>query len=102
MSTDAKREGNARYLAKFKPLTLRFLPEDLESIKAAAAAAGESVAGYIRRALDDRMHGGTISPEATELARKAAEANGEELRAWIGRAITETAQRDEYARLLKR
>lgn len=102
MSTEAKRTWNREYLKQFKQVSLRFLPDQLEAVKAAADKAGESVAGYITKALDDRMNGGTISPEATEQARKAAEASGEDLRAWIGRAIKETAQRDEFGRLLRR
>ena len=102
MSTEAKRTWNREYLKQFKQVSLRFLPDQLEAVKAAADKAGESVAGYITKALDDRMHGGTISPEATEQARKAAEASGEDLRAWIGRAIKETAERDEFGRMLRR
>lgn len=102
MSTDAKRAWNAQYLKQFKQVSLRFLPEELEAVKAAAAAAGESVAGYITKATADRMHGGTISPEAIEQARAAAEASGEDLRTWIGRAIRDTAERDELVRKLRR
>ena len=43
MSSDAKRAGNARYLAKLK------------TIQQAAAAAGESVNGYILAAVDARL-----------------------------------------------
>lgn len=102
MSTEAKRTWNREYLKQFKQVSLRFTPKKMEAVKAAADKAGEPVAKYITKALDDRMHGGTISPEATEQARKAAEASGEDLRAWIGRAIKETAQRDEFGRMLRR
>lgn len=102
MSTEAKRTWNREYLKQFKQVSLRFKPEQMEAVKAAADKAGESVAKYITNALDDRMNGGTISPEAMEQARKAAEASGEDLRAWIGRAIKDTAQRDEFGRMLRR
>lgn len=55
MSTDAKRAGNARYLAKLKTVTVRMQPETAETIQQAAAAAGESVNGYILAAVDERM-----------------------------------------------
>ena len=52
MSSDAKRAGNARYLAKLKTITVRMQPETAETIQQAAAAAGESVNGYILAAVD--------------------------------------------------
>lgn len=56
MSSDAKRAGNARYLAKLKTITVRMQPETAETIQqAAAAAAGESVNGYILAAVDARL-----------------------------------------------
>lgn len=55
MSTDAKRAGNARYLAKLKTITVRMQPDTAETIQQAAAAAGESVNGYILAAIDERM-----------------------------------------------
>jgi uncharacterized protein (DUF1778 family) len=55
MSSDAKRAGNARYLAKLKTITVRMQPETAETIQQAAAAAGESVNGYILAAVDARM-----------------------------------------------
>ena len=55
MSTDAKRAGNARYLAKFKTVATRIPQEEYEQVKNAAARAGESVAGYIVNATRERM-----------------------------------------------
>lgn len=60
MSTDEKRAWNAKYLKKFKQVSLRFLPEDLEKIKKAAESAGESTAGYITKALQERMNGENV------------------------------------------
>ena len=42
MSSDAKRAGNARYLAKLKTITVRMQPETAETIQQAAAAAGKA------------------------------------------------------------
>ncbi|MCD8144009.1 MAG: RNA 3'-terminal phosphate cyclase [Oscillospiraceae bacterium] len=56
MATKAKLEGNARYLAKFKTVTIRFHPEELSAVKAAAAkATGGSVQGYILQAVREKM-----------------------------------------------
>lgn len=66
MSSDAKRAGNARYLAKLKTITVRMQPETAETIQQAAAAAGESMNGYILAAVDERMqrenHGNPQNP----------------------------------------
>lgn len=103
MSTDAKRAWNAQYLKQFKQVSLRFLPEDLEKVKAAAAAAGEGVAPYILRALDDRMEGrGGLPDDLRKKAQEGASAAGEDVMQWLGRAIDDTAARDKLARLLKR
>lgn len=55
MSTDAKRAGNARYLAKMKTLTIRVKPEEYAIIQDAASRTGDSVQGYFLRAVRDRM-----------------------------------------------
>lgn len=55
MSTDAKRAGNARYLAKMKTLTIRMKPEEYVTIQAAANRTGDSVQGYILQAIRTRI-----------------------------------------------
>lgn len=56
MSTDAKRAGNARYLATLKTVTVRMKPEEYSKIKAAAdRQTGGSVQGYILTATRERM-----------------------------------------------
>ena len=55
MSTDAKRAGNARYLAKLKTITVRMQPETAETLQRAATSAGESVNAYIVGAVAQRM-----------------------------------------------
>lgn len=54
MSTDAKRAANARYLSKFKAVSVRLNQEDAETIQRAADAAGESLSGYIVSAAKSR------------------------------------------------
>ena len=51
----ARREGNDRYNAKCDAITLRPLKPKGEAIRQAARAAGESLQGYILKAIDDRM-----------------------------------------------
>ena len=65
MSTDAKRAGNARYLAKLKTITVRMQPEIAGTIQQAAQAAGESVNAYILEAVRRRMEqeGRTAEPK---------------------------------------
>lgn len=55
MSTEAKRAGNARQLEKLGRIDLRPYKEEAEQIKAAAAAAGQSMSAYILQAVRERM-----------------------------------------------
>ena len=56
MATKAHLEGNARYLATMKTISLRMKPEEHEAIKAAAEHKnGGSVQGYILQAVRERM-----------------------------------------------
>lgn len=55
MSSDAKRASNARYLAKFKTVSVRFTQTDAVAVQSAADAAGESLNAYIVGAVAQRM-----------------------------------------------
>ena len=55
MSSDAKRASNARYLSKFKTVSVRFAQPDATAVQAAADAAGESLNAYIVGAVAQRM-----------------------------------------------
>lgn len=55
MSTDAKRQGNARHVAKLDLLKVQPYKAEGEAIRAAAASAGQSVQGYILQAVRERM-----------------------------------------------
>lgn len=55
MSTQAKLEGNARHAAKLDRIVIQPYKEEGERIRAAAAAAGQSVQGYILDAVRTRM-----------------------------------------------
>ncbi|MCD7743416.1 MAG: hypothetical protein LUH13_03900 [Oscillospiraceae bacterium] len=51
----AKRAGNDRYNAKCDPIQIRPLKADGAQVRAAAAAAGQSLQAYIMQACRERM-----------------------------------------------
>jgi uncharacterized protein (DUF1778 family) len=55
MYTDKKKISNARYLSKFKNISVRVTEEEKLRIEAAAAQRGESVAGFILAAIRKRI-----------------------------------------------
>ena len=55
MSTEAKRAGNARHREKLDRIYIQPPKEEGAKIRQAAAAAGQSVQGYILEAVRDRM-----------------------------------------------
>ena len=88
----------------------------LDEIKAAAAAQGESVNGFINRAIDSQMEqdsysgpleapqgagGIPASPSTLKAAREAAEAAGEALPDFVERAVDTQAKRDKLSRKMK-
>ncbi len=55
MATKAKLEGNARYLAKFKTVSVRIPQSEWGSVASAAANAGQAISAYILQAVRERM-----------------------------------------------
>ena len=55
MVTDAKRRANDAYNAKCDYISIRPNKEDGAQIRAAAAAAGQSLQGYILQAVREKM-----------------------------------------------
>ncbi|MCF2680657.1 hypothetical protein JQM69_08115 [Faecalicatena contorta] len=54
--TDQRKESMYKYAkAKLKRIPLDVQKEKYEEIKTAATAAGETVNGYIKKAIDERM-----------------------------------------------
>lgn len=53
--SDKKKESNARYTEKCDYINIRPLKPEGAEIRAAAAAAGQSLQGYILQAVRDRM-----------------------------------------------
>ena len=65
MSTEAKRACNARYQNKLDRISIQPPKEEGAKIRQAAAAAGQSVQGYILEAVRDRM-GRDVDKEDTD------------------------------------
>ena len=85
-----------------------------DEIQSFAAQTGESVNGFINRAIGEAMgnaprepaetHGGggaILSPETLAAAQEAAQKAGETVPAFIGRAVTTQAQRDRVTQGLR-
>lgn len=119
--TEAKKRGNRKWdAANLDRLSIAVPKGRKEAIKAHAEAQGESVNGFIGRAIEETMErdkGGPgaaappwegappredlLSPEAIQEARKAAESAGETVPAFLERAVTTQAQRDAFAKALE-
>ena len=103
--------------ANYDKTTLRMPKGQLEPIRAAAEASGQSVNAYIMAAIDAEMRGQhasmpqpdplqraeglNLTPEDQARAEKAAEAEALDLGAWISRTIKETASREALTREVK-
>lgn len=53
--SENKKASNARYTAKCDFINIRPLKEQGQRIRAAAAASGQSLQGYILQAVEERM-----------------------------------------------
>lgn len=56
MYNEKKKASNAKYLSKFKNISVRVTEEEKAGIDEAAAARGESLAGFILAAIRERMN----------------------------------------------
>ena len=85
-----------------------------EEIQAFAAQTGESVNGFINRAIGEAMGestqqpagapqgmGAILTPAALKVAQEAAQRAGETVPAFVGRAIETQAQRDKVIQAMK-
>lgn len=104
--SDAHKRASYKYNNGRDNIMIRPTKEEGEQIRAAAAAAGQSVQTYILGRISGRGDAPAdpqyITPEALNQATQAAQAAGEELDAWIARAISDTAARDQTMRKLIR
>lgn len=111
--TTARKKANAKYEAKAYDKTLVRLPKGrLDEIRAHIEPAGESLNGFIGRAINEAMArdgagglqeaagaaagagGISLSPDALEAAQQAAERTGEAPAVFVARAIAAQAKRD--------
>lgn len=54
--TEAQRRANDKYIKEnYQKLSISYPREYCEAVKAAAKEAGESLAGYVKKAIDTRM-----------------------------------------------
>lgn len=66
MLTDAKRKANEKYIAKsYKQIAVRWPNDFCARLHSAVEASGESLAGYMRKAIETRMdaEGIPVPPE---------------------------------------
>ena len=61
--TDAQARANKKYLDKLAEVKVRMPPEKRETIQAHAQARGESVNGFINRAIDNQMERDTAAED---------------------------------------
>ena len=115
----AQLKATAKYEAKAYDKTLIRLPKGrLDEIRAHIEPAGESLNGFIGRAIVETMErdsadgpqeatgqpagagGISLSPDALETAQAAAEATGEAPAEFVARAVQTQAERDKAFRKL--
>lgn len=88
MATKAKLEGNARYLAKMKTISLRMPPELHEKIsQAAQLSTNGSVQGYILHAVREQLSADAAGENLVRISKEDAEAyakaNNQTLEEWL-------------------
>lgn len=64
--SEARRRGNDKYNAKCDRIIIQPLKAKGTAIRQAAQTAGESLQGYILKAIDDRMQADEQAEEQTE------------------------------------
>ena len=111
--TTARKKANAKYEAKAYDKTLIRLPKGRrDEIRAHIEPAGESLNGFIGRAIVETMErdgaggpqeaagaaagagGISLSPDTLESAQQAAERTGEAVGEFLARAVETQAKRD--------
>ena len=112
--TTARKKANAKYEAKAYDKTLVRLPKGrLDEIRAHIEPAGESLNGFIGRAINEAMArdgaggpqeaagaaagagGISLSPDTLESAQQAAERTGEAVGEFLARAVETQVKRDK-------
>ena len=68
--TNARKEANKRYMENFVEIKVRTTPQHRETIKAHAEARGESVNGFIGRAINETMERDNSQPSPSSTPDK--------------------------------
>ena len=106
--TEAQKKAQRKYMENISTIQIRTTADRRDAIKAHAEARGESVNGFINRAISETMERDTggpqeatgpgvvsLPPEALDTAQRAAEAVGEDLPQFVTRAIESRAKLDK-------
>ena len=113
--TEARRRANEKYNAKtYEEIKVRVHKGQKDIIKAHAEKNGESVNGFINRAIGEAMgespqqpagasqgEGAILTPAALKTAQEAAQRAGETVPAFVGRAVETQAQRDKVMQAMR-
>ena len=111
----AQQNATNKWIAKvYDRINLTVPKGRKEEIQAFAAQTGESVNGFINRAIGEAMGespqqpagapqgmGAILTPAALKTAQEAAQRAGETVPAFVGRAIETQAQRDRVIQAMK-
>lgn len=113
--SEAQKKANQKWdSANLDRLSLAMPKGAKEAVKAFAAAHGESVNGFINRAINEAMTGtqnishdgdknagAILTPVALKTAQEAAQRAGEAVPVFIERAVETQAQRDKLTQSMK-
>ncbi len=114
-ASKAQQKAQNKWIAKaYDRINLTVPKGRKDEIQSFAAQTGESVNGFINRAIGEAMGnapqepaeahgvgGAILSPETLAAAQEAAQKAGETVPAFIGRAVTTQAQRDRVTQGLR-
>lgn len=112
--TEARKEGNRKWDAANLDRVSIAMPKGMkDTVKAAAAVAGESMNQYIIGATEQRINGlqqpagapqgegAILTPASLKTAQEAAQRAGETVPAFVGRAVETQAQRDKVMQAMR-
>ena len=98
-----KWQSNAGHLAKLGRIVLQPYKDEADAIRAAAAAAGQSLQGYCLEAVRQRMAedspgGATVCKIRTEAVEPWAKAAGQSVREYVAAAVKERRAADKMGK----
>ena len=114
--SESRKKANLKWDAANLDRVSIAMPKGMkDTVKAAAAAAGESMNQYIIGATEQRINRKSpqnaaeargdsntiLAPDALKIAQEAAQRAGEDVPAFVSRAVTNQDQRDKLAMSLR-